>query len=101
MNVGTWRAEQMIRLPSGVRAWLSQMMRTGSRPSGRRQVSSGSSASTVPTPAMMPVRRLRVSWTCARAVSPDTQRLSPVRAAILPSSVMAYLSTTKGVLWVI
>ena len=80
----------------GVRRPVSQMMRTGFLPSSMRQVSIGSSVSTVPTPTMIAVRRFLCRCTCARASSPVTQREAPVWAAILPSMVMAYFMTTKG-----
>ena len=52
--VGTSRAVRTIRLSSGVRRWVSQMTRDGVSPPSIRQVSRGSSASTVPTPPGWP-----------------------------------------------
>ena len=62
----------------GILSPLSQMIRTGSRPPGMRQVSRGSSESTVPTPARMPRYRCRISWTCRRAASLVIHREAPV-----------------------
>ena len=67
------------RAVSGVRRWLSATTRTtgvGRKP-GMRQVRSGSSASTVPTPTMHRSCRPRRAWPCRRAASPVIQRLSP------------------------
>ena len=69
-------------------------MRTGSLQPLMRQLSMGSSASTVPTPAMMAVYRWRSRCTRRRAASPVIHRDAPVRVAILPSMVMAYFMTT-------
>ena len=76
------------------RSWVSQTTRMGSRPPGRRQVSLGSSAITVPTPAMIARWRWRRVWTCCRASYPVTHWEAPVWAAIFPSIVMAYFITT-------
>ena len=84
----------------GVRSLPSQTMRTGFRPPSIRQVRAGSSASTVPTPHMMPRYLLRRRCTCTRAAGPVIHLDSPVYAAIFPSRVMAYLSATKGALCV-
>ena len=97
--VGVSRAVVTTFAVRGVRRLLSQMIRTGSRPfcaSPSLQVRSGSSVRTVPTPAMMAVRRFLVSWTCRRAASPVTQRDAPVKQAVFPSRVMAYFRTTSG-----
>ena len=76
--VSALSAVRTIRLSSGVRRLVSQMIRTGSRPPGMRQVSRGSSESTVPTPARMPRYRCRISWTCRRAASLVIHREAPV-----------------------
>ena len=53
--VGISPAVRTIWLARGVRRWVSQMMRTGFLQPLMRQLSMGSSASTVPTPTMMAV----------------------------------------------
>ena len=62
----------------------------------RRQVSSGSSASTVPTPTITASCRPRSACAARRAASPVIQRLSPRCVAIRPSSVEASFSVTSG-----
>ena len=49
-QVGTWWAVATTWAVRGVRRWVSQTIRRGLRPPGMRQVSWGSSASTVSTP---------------------------------------------------
>lgn len=92
----TWRAVATTCAVKGVRRRVSHTTRRGSLQPGRRQVGDGSSASTVPTPAMMADSRWRWAWTWALACSPVIHRDAPVWAAILPSMVMAYFITTKG-----
>ena len=92
--VSTSRAVFTIAESSGIRSLLSQMMRTGFLPPGVRQVRSGSSARTVPMPAIIPMQAWRISCTRSLAASPVIHFESPVFAAILPSMVMAYFITT-------
>ena len=94
MRVGTWDAVATTWAVRGVRRAESHTTRTGFLLLGRRQVSKGSSDSTVPTPTMIPVYRWRWRCTWSRAVGPVIQRAAPVQAAILPSRVMAYFITT-------
>ena len=95
MIVGISRAVRMICESSGIRSLLSQMMRTGLTGSSfSRQFSIGSSESTVPIPAMIPLTALLVLCTWRRAVSPVTHRESPVTQAIFPSAVIAYFMMT-------
>ena len=61
-----------------------------------RQVSSGSSARTVPAPTSTASISLRQRCTRARDRSLLIQRASPLALAILPSSVAANLSVTNG-----
>ena len=65
----------------------------GTRPGGRA-VSRGSSARAVPMPTRMASMRPRSSWTRRRDASLLIHFESPVRVAILPSSVMAHLAWT-------
>ena len=81
----------------GVRRWVSTITRTtgiGRNP-GIRQVSSGSSASTVPTPTSTASCRARIACPRRRAGAPVIQRLSPAPVAIRPSSVAASFSVTR------
>ena len=75
----------------GVRKWLSMTMRTSGadRKPSIRQVSSGSSASTVPTPTITASCRPRIAWAARRASAPVSHWLCRVLVAILPSSVEA------------
>ena len=54
-------AVRQILLSRGSRSLLSQMMRTGLFFPSSLTVRSGSSANTVPTPAMMPIQACRIS----------------------------------------
>ena len=69
---GVSRAECTSRLVPGMRKLRSSTTRTGDRASmpGRRQVSSGSSASTVPIPTRMASHCARNRCTRAFAASP-------------------------------
>ena len=78
MIVGTASAVRMIWEERGILRSVSQMIRTGSLPPSMRQVSRGSSASTVPIPAMIPRYRWRKVWTWARAASPVIHLEAPV-----------------------
>ena len=68
---------------------------SGRKP-GMRQVRSGSSASTVPTPTITASCRPRSACAARRAGSPVIQRLSPAPVAMRPSSVEASFSVTSG-----
>ena len=61
-----------------------------------RQVRSGSSASTVPTPTMTASCRPRSACAMRRAGVPVIHWLSPLLVAIRPSSVVASFSVTSG-----
>ena len=63
---------------SGVRKWESQIIRTGFLPFSSLHVSIGSSASTVPTPAIIPVYFNLCFCTCILAASPVTHLDAPV-----------------------
>ena len=78
----------------GILSPLSQMIRTGLFSPGIRTFNIGSSARTVPIPAMIPIYWWRSSCTFFLALSPVIHLESPVRAAIFPSAVMAYFMTT-------
>ena len=65
-------------------------------PRGRRVVSWGSSANTVPIPTTMASTRCRRRWPKARAASPVSHWLSPPTVAILPSREQAALAMTHG-----
>ena len=78
MRVGMRAAVWTTTALRGVRRWVSQMTRRGFRPPSVRQVSRGSSPSTVPTPTMMARYRPRWSWTWARAFSPVIHLETPV-----------------------
>ena len=92
--VGTLRADWAIAEVMGVRRRESHITRRGFRPPSIRQVSCGSSASTVPMPTMMAACLRRSACTRSRAAGPVIQRDAPVFVAIFPSSVMAYFSVT-------
>ena len=97
-QVGTSAAVVSRREVSGVRRWLSAMTRTfgvGRKP-GMRQVRSGLSASTVPTPTMTASWRPRMAWARRRAGVPVIHWLSPPWVAMRPSSVEASFSVTIG-----
>ena len=97
-QVGAERAVATRREVSGRRKWLSATTRTigsGLKP-GMRQVRSGLSASTVPTPTMMASCRPRSAWAIRRAGSPVIHWLSPVRVAMRPSSVEASFNVPSG-----
>ena len=64
-------------------------------------VSIGSSASTVPMPAIIPLCLFLSSMTYALDASPVIHLLAPVWVAILPSMVMAYFMVTYGCLFTI
>ena len=67
-------------------------------PSSILHVSIGSSASTVPIPAIIPLCLFLSSITYALDCSPVIHLLAPVWVAILPSIVMAYFIVTYGFL---
>ena len=97
-QVGSARAVVASRLVAGRRARPSSTMRTGERCSrpGRRQVSAGSSASAVPLPIMIASWVARSQWPRARAASPVSHWLMPLRVAMRPSSEVASLRVTSG-----
>ena len=66
-----------------------------SRP-GSRQVSSGSSAATVPAPTRIASCVARRRWPSARAASPVIHLLSPEAVAMRPSSEVASLRWNSG-----
>ena len=86
---------------TGVWQTLSSTTRSGWRskgvPSSSRAVRYGSSVSAVFTPTNMASQTRRICCTNPLASGPVTHLESPVWVAILPSSVMAYLTVTKGV----
>ena len=69
IQVGVSAAVATRRAVSGVRRWLSAMTRTSGlgRKPGMRQVRSGSSATTVPTPTITASCRPRRAWPRRRA----------------------------------
>ncbi len=98
IQVGASCALDISRARSGVRRCVSATTRTigvGRKP-GMRQVRSGSSASTVPTPTSTASCWPRRACAMRRAASPVIQRLSPPCVAIRPSSVDASLRVTSG-----
>ncbi len=98
IHVGVSRAVVSRRERSGVRRWESATTRTmgvGRKP-WMRQVRSGSSVSTVPTPTRMASCRPRKACAMRRAGSAVIQRLSPLCVAMRPSSVEASFSVTSG-----
>ena len=75
---------------------MSSTTRTAVRGPGGRAVNSGSSRAAVSRPTMIASTRPRSAWTICRDCGLEIQRLSPVRVAILPSSVMAHLAMIHG-----
>mmetsp|Transcript_35611 Transcript_35611/g.112321 ORF Transcript_35611/g.112321 Transcript_35611/m.112321 type:complete len:212 (-) Transcript_35611:565-1200(-) len=85
------------RLASSGRSRVRDMTtRTGMCPPSRRVVSRGLSRRTVLPPTITASERERTSNTCCRAAGQLTHAECPWAVAILPSMVMAYLSTEKG-----
>src|SRR5205085_102815 len=78
------------------KTWNSSAARAATRGPGGRAVNSGSSATSVPRPTTTASTRPRSSCTFARDSSELIHFESPVRVAILPSSVMAHLRWTHG-----
>ena len=95
---GVWRADWTSLLVPGMRSARSSTTRTGERGSmpGRRQVSSGSSASTVPMPTRMASHCARNRCTRVLATSPDIATGLWPAAAILSSAETASLRMTCG-----
>ena len=83
---------------AGSRRLRSSTTRTGERCSSplRRQVSCGSSASTVAVPTRIASCVARSRCVRSRAAGPVIQRLSPEAVAIRPSSEVASFSVTSG-----
>src|SRR5712671_4287418 len=108
-SVGADERCRSRRAAGGRRAVESTTTRTGSRGAtpaaarpgplamrGSRAVRRGSSASAVPTPISTASISSRSTCPSRRDSRPLTQRESPERVAILPSSVTAALSMTQG-----
>ena len=104
--VGISPAVCTILESSGILSLLSQIILIGflilsvslSAPFSILHVSIGSSASTVPMPAIIPLCLFRSSMTYFLEDSPVIHLLAPVWVAILPSMVMAYFMVTYGCL---
>ena len=94
--VGTSFAVFTICDSSGSLRCVSHIMRIGFTPPSILHVSSGSSASTVPIPAIMALYLWRRFCTCSLAFSPVIHFESPEYVAIFPSIVMAYFIATYG-----
>ena len=97
-QVGIRRASATRRTSCGITRLRSSATRTGERCSSpsRRQVSCGSSASTVAVPTRIASCVARSRCVRSRAAGPVIQRLSPEAVAIRPSSEVASFSVTSG-----
>lgn len=78
----------------GILSSLSHIILTGLLSPSILVLSIGSSASTVPIPAIMPRYLCRIFWTSFLENSLVTYLEEPVLVAILPSIDMAYFITT-------
>ena len=74
---------------------MTRTLGVGRKP-GMRQVRSGLSASTVPTPTITASCRPRIAWPTRRAGVPVIHWLSPPWVAMRPSRVDASFSVTIG-----
>jgi hypothetical protein len=79
---------------SGVRSVESRTTRSGDAPATIRTVSWGSSCSSVRAPTRTASQPARIACETSRSRSPLIHFASPVRDAIRPSRVWAYLRTT-------
>ena len=94
---GATPIESTSREPNGSRASESNTTRVGCRASATsRAVSSGSSASAVPTPTQTASESARQRWASRRLASPEIHFEAPARVATRPSRLRADFSDHQG-----
>ena len=97
MIVGISLAVFTIFDPSEILKFESHITRIGSFPCSIRAFNIGSSAKTVPIPAMIAAYWCRNVCACLLASSPVIHLDSPVAVAIFPSNVIAYFNAVYGI----